>query len=796
MNNRLENGMMDWLQIIDKAGGEIAWITQPKNFPRRNDRRQKQRNSNEIIEMILKTESVQQVIKEECAKRNTTRKLLSDESRLILRSMAHQMQLLVIRSVGYVITKTIRTVYDGVYFNDGQLLRIREYSKSDPIIFMPTHRSYMDFLIVSLLCFNHNLSLPVVATGMDFMTSRFLGETLRRCGSFFMKRQFGKDALYWSLFSNYVQMQLCETDNPIEFFLEGARSRSGKSLYPKFGLLQMCLEPFFRCRIYDLIVVPVTIDYDKILEEFLYAYELFGFPKPQETTTGLFKSREILNKRFGHIYVNFGEPISMRKYFNGRINRWHPPWQIYVDNKLSDNEKKAVKDLALYIIHLQNSNSTVTVWPYTCAILLQVKSVSHQKLIFSELQTYLEDFVALIIRMGRQIIVRRSIADDLRYYLKLHSDLFQYNTVFHNSLIELKRFKCVENNGLKKNYLEEMLCETILSHYANQMMHDFVDVSLLCHILLSNQALSRANHIFRELRSLFAYEFVCSLQEEEIDELFTNSLNCLVRISAISLNDDYIILKEEQILEQIAFLMQPFIVRYYFVMQSLAQLQGNNTLHSVSITSDVTRNVLSAFCSLQVACRRNEREYDVNVYRLRRMMELLESITTEMVRTKAGVRRYDVSSSPSNNNLIVEDSVFSATYHQNISPKVQHIPGTLDRSGGYPRYGRKAMHDSKKRSRRYRPGVRALKEIRKYQKSTKLLIRKLPFAHLVKEIANEVSDSSVGYRFAVEAVAALQEAAEAFMVQFFENAFLCSQHAKRITVMPRDIQLVRRLFDI
>ncbi|VDO77924.1 unnamed protein product [Onchocerca flexuosa] len=123
-------------------------------------------------------------------------------------------------------------------------------------------------------------------------------------------------------------MQLRETDNSIEFFLEGARSRSGKSLYPKFGLLQMCVEPFFRCQLYDLIVVPVTIDYDKILEEFLYAYELFGFPKPQETTAGLLKSREILNKRFGHIYVNFGEPISLRKYFDGRMNRWHPPWQV------------------------------------------------------------------------------------------------------------------------------------------------------------------------------------------------------------------------------------------------------------------------------------------------------------------------------------------------------------------------------------------------------------------------------------------------------------------------------------
>uniref|UniRef100_A0A8R1TUR0 PlsC domain-containing protein n=1 Tax=Onchocerca volvulus TaxID=6282 RepID=A0A8R1TUR0_ONCVO len=652
MNNRLKNGMIDWFEIVDKTGGEVAWVAQPKNFPRRNGKRQKLKDSNEIIEMILKTESVQKIIREECAKRNTTRKLLSDESRLILRSIAHQMQLLVIRSVGYVLAKTVRTVYDGVYFNDEQLLRIREYSKNDPIIFLPTHRSYMDFLIISLLCFNHNLPLPAIATGMDFMASKFLGETLRRCGSFFMKRQFGKDTLYWSLFSSYVQMQLRETDNSIEFFLEGARSRSGKSLYPKFGLLQMCMEPFFRCQLYDLIVVPVTIDYDKTLEEFLYAYELFGFPKPQETTTGLFKSREILNKRFGYIYVNFGEPISIRKYFDRKINRWHPPWQAYVDNNLSDKEKKAVKDLAFFIIHLQNSNSTITVWPYTCAILLQMKSVNHQKLIFSELQTYLEDFVTLITKMGRQIIVRKSIADDLRYYLKLHSDLFQYNIIFHNSPIELKIFKFVKNNGTKKKYIEEMLCETILSHYANQMMHDFVDLSLLCHVLLSNQVVSRANRIFRELRSLFVYEFVCSLQEEEIDELFAESLNCLLRISAISLKNDRIIVEKEQILEQIAFLMQPFIVRYYFVMQSLVQLvgtqftnevlfekslqlavnlharqQGNNTPQSVCITSDVTRNALSAFCRLQATCKRNEKEYDVNVYRLQTMMELLESIS-------------------------------------------------------------------------------------------------------------------------------------------------------------------------
>uniref|UniRef100_A0A0R3RWB5 Histone domain-containing protein n=1 Tax=Elaeophora elaphi TaxID=1147741 RepID=A0A0R3RWB5_9BILA len=126
---------------------------------------------------------------------------------------------------------------------------------------------------------------------------------------------------------------------------------------------------------------------------------------------------------------------------------------------------------------------------------------------------------------------------------------------------------------------------------------------------------------------------------------------------------------------------------------------------------------------------------------------------------------------------------------------ITEIEETSNRSGGHPRYGHKTLPYSKKRSRRYRPGMKALKEIRKYQKSTDVLLRKLPFARLVKEIANDLTNSA-NYRFAVEAIAALQEASEAFIVQLFENALLCSQHAKRVTLMQRDIQLVRRLFNI
>lgn len=103
----------------------------------------------------------------------------------------------------------------------------------------------------------------------------------------------------------------------------------------------------------------------------------------------------------------------------------------------------------------------------------------------------------------------------------------------------------------------------------------------------------------------------------------------------------------------------------------------------------------------------------------------------------------------------------------------------------------KPSFGSVKKARRYRPGTVALREIRQYQKSTELLIRKLPFQRLVREIAMEFF--SVDVRFQSAAILALQEASEAYLVGLFEDTNLCAIHAKRVTIMPKDIQLARRI---
>lgn len=99
----------------------------------------------------------------------------------------------------------------------------------------------------------------------------------------------------------------------------------------------------------------------------------------------------------------------------------------------------------------------------------------------------------------------------------------------------------------------------------------------------------------------------------------------------------------------------------------------------------------------------------------------------------------------------------------------------------------------KKKPRRYRPGTLALREIRKYQKSTDLLIRKIPFQRLVREITQDFKTDGGHFRFQSVAILALQEAAEAYLVSLFEDTNLCALHAKRVTIMPKDMQLARRI---
>nr|KAF6399750.1 glyceronephosphate O-acyltransferase [Molossus molossus] len=327
---------------------------------------------NDIKCSVLNSEEVYYVIKQLSKESLQSVDVLREEACQILDEMSHKLRLGAIRFFAFALSKIFKQIYSKVCVNEEGIQKLQRAIQEHPVILLPSHRSYIDFLMLSFLLYNYDLPVPVIAAGMDFLGMKMIGELLRMSGAFFMRRTFGGNRLYWAVFSEYVKTMLRNGYAPVEFFLEGTRSRSAKTLTPKFGLLNIVMEPYFKREVFDTYLVPISISYDKILEETLYVYELLGVPKPKESTTGLLKARRILSENFGSIHVYFGDPVSLRSLAAGRMSR--SPYNLvprYIPQKQSEDMHAFVTEVAYRMQLLQIQNLVLSPWVLVVAVLLQ-----------------------------------------------------------------------------------------------------------------------------------------------------------------------------------------------------------------------------------------------------------------------------------------------------------------------------------------------------------------------------------------------------------------------------------------
>ncbi|MCZ6713836.1 MAG: 1-acyl-sn-glycerol-3-phosphate acyltransferase [Deltaproteobacteria bacterium] len=187
--------------------------------------------------------------------------------------------------------------------------RIVEAAKLHPLILVPSHRSHFDYLILSWLFYERHLVPPHVAAGNN-LAFWPLGPIFRRAGGFFLRRSFEGDPLYTAVFSSYIQL-LIKDGATLEFFIEGTRSRTGKTLMPRLGMLNMIVEAFAHGVRRDVYLVPVGFTYERLVEEGSITQERRGAKKTGESFMQLVRARRILRHRFGSVIVRFGEPLSL-----------------------------------------------------------------------------------------------------------------------------------------------------------------------------------------------------------------------------------------------------------------------------------------------------------------------------------------------------------------------------------------------------------------------------------------------------------------------------------------------------
>ncbi|MGE5256048.1 MAG: 1-acyl-sn-glycerol-3-phosphate acyltransferase [Hyphomicrobiales bacterium] len=214
-----------------------------------------------------------------------------------------------IRFYSAIVGWILRTLFDGVTLNLDGLAAVKHMSLRGPVVYIPSHKSHVDYLILSYLLYQYDLPCPLIAAGKN-LSFWPMGPLFRRGGAFFIRRSFRGAVLYSRTFAEYVH-KILEEGYSVEQFIEGGRSRSGKLLMPKLGLLSILLTARRNGACGDLIFVPVSIGYDRVLEEKSYLKEIKGGQKRPETVWQVIKARKFLKRRYGKVYLQFSTPISV-----------------------------------------------------------------------------------------------------------------------------------------------------------------------------------------------------------------------------------------------------------------------------------------------------------------------------------------------------------------------------------------------------------------------------------------------------------------------------------------------------
>ena len=207
------------------------------------------------------------------------------------------------------------SIYEKIVVNEQVLANVRRMcdSRKGPIVFCPTHRSYVDFLLVSLVLYYYQMEVPHICSGEDFLSMVLVGSLLRSAGAFFMRRSFREDELYKAIFKEYVTI-LAADNTILEFFIEGTRSRTNKTMYPKYGFLSILTQAYYKGRLNELTFIPVTINYTRTLEGETFPFELTGEAKVKESLSRLLKAIQIFSMNLGTIYLDFCEPIVFSEF--------------------------------------------------------------------------------------------------------------------------------------------------------------------------------------------------------------------------------------------------------------------------------------------------------------------------------------------------------------------------------------------------------------------------------------------------------------------------------------------------
>jgi glycerol-3-phosphate O-acyltransferase len=293
-----------------------------------------------LVREILLIPEVQDAIRKRSIEENKSPYKAALQARKYLYEIMADRTSITIRLMQLGLTSFWNKFYSGIKVHHAE--QLRNLALTHELVYVPCHRSHVDYLLLSYVIHYQGLSIPHIAAGKN-LNMPIIGPILRGGGAFFIRRSFKGNELYSAVIFEYLA-KLVSMGTPVEYFVEGGRSRTGRLLKPRPGMLAMTVRAFLKYRERPVAFIPVYIGYEKMMEGKAYLAELSGHDKKTESLYSSVRSIIGIKGNFGHVYTSFGTPVMLTHYLDKHNPNW--PLQDYDDTHRPAWLKHAVNDIA------------------------------------------------------------------------------------------------------------------------------------------------------------------------------------------------------------------------------------------------------------------------------------------------------------------------------------------------------------------------------------------------------------------------------------------------------------------
>ncbi|MDH3000914.1 glycerol-3-phosphate 1-O-acyltransferase [Chelonobacter oris] len=505
-------------------------------------------NRQAMFRQILQSSAVQEAIADEAKSKKIDHDKATANAEAMLNEIAANVSHESLRLADRFLRWLWNKLYRGIDVKNGD--RVRKLAiEGHEIVYIPCHRSHIDYLLLSYILYHQGLVPPHIAAGIN-LNFWPVGGRFRRWGAFFIRRTFSGNRLYSTVFRQYLS-ELFRRGYAVEFFIEGGRSRTGRLLAPKTGMLSMTLQALLEGHTRPISLVPVYIGYEHVLEVDTYAKELRGAAKEKENAGLVLRVIKKL-RNMGKGYVNFGEPITLNTY----LNQHYPNW------KESEGEESkawlggAVDKLAVQVMRNINKAAAINAMNLIGTVLLasRQRALAREQLL-SQLSIYQQ--LLNNVAYSRDVIVpQESPQAMLEHVLSLDKvGIIQEKDSF-GEIIRLERSSAV-----------------LMTYYRNNIQHLFVLPSLIASIVIHHEAIQQSLLIdaVQKIYPFLKSELFLDIDENRLKPWIKQILAELQRQALINLHDEMVGINKRNIrsLQLLSAGIREIIQRYYITLNFL-----------------------------------------------------------------------------------------------------------------------------------------------------------------------------------------------------------------------------------